>query len=54
MNYPYLIKSYEQYLEDYNQSIKEPEVFWASIAEHFMWRKKWDRVLEWNFTTPKN
>jgi acetyl-CoA synthetase len=25
---------------------------WASVAEHFDWRKKWDKVLEWNFKEP--
>jgi len=31
----------------------DPEGFWASVAENFLWRKKWDRVLDWNFTEPK-
>jgi len=53
MNYPYQIKSYEQYKADYKKSIEQPEAFWAEIATHFTWRKKWDKVLEWNFTEPK-
>lgn len=52
MLYPYQITSFNQYQEVYQQSIQQPEIFWASIAEHFTWRKKWDKVLEWNFTTP--
>ncbi len=53
MSYPYQIKSYEQYKEVYKQSVEHPEQFWAEIAEHFTWRKKWDSVLNWNFTEPK-
>jgi acetyl-CoA synthetase len=53
MSYPYQIKSLEQYHSDYKKSVDDPEGFWARIAEHFLWRKKWDTVLEWNFTEPK-
>lgn len=53
MAYPYQIKSLEQYNSDYKKSVEDPEGFWASVADNFVWRKKWDRVLEWNFTEPK-
>lgn len=53
MSYPYQIKTYEEYKAAYKKSIDDPEGFWAEIAEHFEWRKKWDRVLEWNFKEPK-
>jgi acyl-coenzyme A synthetase/AMP-(fatty) acid ligase len=53
MSYPYQIKSLEQYHTDYKKSIEQPEEFWANIAENFTWQKKWDKVLEWNFTEPK-
>jgi acetyl-CoA synthetase len=43
----------DQYEMAYRVSVNEPEEFWASIAEHFYWRKKWDKVLEWNFSEPK-
>jgi acetyl-CoA synthetase len=52
MTYPYQIKSFEEYQEVYKKSIEDPESFWAEIAENFEWRKKWDKVLEWNFTDP--
>jgi acetyl-CoA synthetase len=52
MTYPYQIKSFEEYQEVYKKSIEDPENFWAEIAENFEWRKKWDKVLEWNFTDP--
>jgi acetyl-CoA synthetase len=53
MSYPYQIKSFEQYQEAYKQSVNDPGKFWGDIAEHFTWRKKWDKVLDWNFTEPK-
>jgi len=53
MMYPYQIKSMEAYASAYSKSVNNPEEFWSAIAENFVWRKKWDRVLEWNFTEPK-
>lgn len=52
MSYPFQIKSQEQYETAYRESIAQPEQFWASVAGHFQWRKKWDKVLEWNFKEP--
>lgn len=52
MGYPYQIKSLAEYRQAYQQSIHDPAAFWGSIAENFIWRKKWDTVLEWNFTEP--
>ncbi len=46
------ISTFEQYQEEYKKSIEDPEGFWAGIAENFTWKKKWDKVLEWNFKEP--
>ena len=46
------IKSFEEYQEAYKQSVENPEEFWAGIAEHFFWQKKWQNVLSWNFDEP--
>ncbi len=53
MSYPYQIKSLEQYHADYQRSIDDPAAFWSNIAEHFTWKKKWETVLNWNFTEPR-
>lgn len=53
MAYPFQITSLEQYHSDYAKSIENPEVFWADIAENFQWKRKWDKVLDWNFSEPK-
>ena len=46
------ITSFEQYLSEYKKSVDDPEKFWGEKAEEFVWKKKWDKVLEWNFTEP--
>ncbi len=46
------IKTYEEYQEAYDKSVKNPEGFWDEIAESFYWRKKWDKTLEWDFEGP--
>jgi len=53
MSYPFQLKTAEEYQAAYKKSIEDPEGFWADIASHFQWRKKWDKVLDWNFTEPK-
>ncbi len=53
MSYPYQIKTPEEYRKAYEASIADPEGFWAGIADNFLWRRRWDKVLEWNFTEPK-
>ena len=53
MSYPYQITSLAQYHADYKKSVEDPAAFWSSVAENFYWRKKWDRVLDWNFKDPK-
>lgn len=52
MSYPYQIRSFDEYQVAYRVSVNEPEQFWASVANNFYWRKKWDKVLEWNFKEP--
>ena len=52
MPFPYQLTSWEAYRQAYTHSIENPEAFWGQIASHFVWKRKWDRVLEWNFTDP--
>lgn len=40
------------YFYEYQKSVAEPESFWARIADSFFWRKRWDKVLEWDFEGP--
>jgi acetyl-CoA synthetase len=50
----YHIQHFEEYLDVYGQSVRDPETFWDEIAkEHFSWRKPWSRVLNWDFKKPE-
>ena len=50
----YHIKHLEEYYQVYRKSVRDPENFWEEIAEeHFLWRKSWDKVLEWDFSKPE-
>jgi acetyl-CoA synthetase len=50
----YHIKHLEEYFQVYRKSVREPEVFWEEMAEeHFLWRRRWDKVLEWDFSKPE-
>ncbi|MDB5192733.1 MAG: acetate/CoA ligase [Segetibacter sp.] len=53
MSYPYQINTIQEYRKEYEKSVSDPEGFWEEIANHFTWRKKWNSVLNWNFTEPK-
>ena len=43
------ISSEEQYNNIYNESIQDPDTFWAKIAERLHWNKKWSSVCEFDF-----
>lgn len=50
----YHIKHLEEYFQIYRKSVRNPELFWEEIAEeHFVWRKKWDRVLNYDLSKPE-
>ena len=50
----YHIKHLEEYYQVYRKSVRDPESFWEEIAEeHFSWRKKWNKVLDWDFSKPE-
>ena len=47
------IQSHEAYLKLYQESIKDPEGFWARLAEDFHWFQKWKKVLSFNYNINK-
>jgi acetyl-CoA synthetase len=48
------IKSIKEYEALYKKSVEDPEGFWAEMAEkHITWYKKWNKVLEYDFTKPQ-
>ena len=50
----YHIKHLEEYFQVYRKSVRNPESYWEEIAEeHFMWHKRWDNVLSYDFEKPE-
>ncbi|MBE7647982.1 acetate--CoA ligase [Tenacibaculum finnmarkense] len=50
----YHIKNLEEYFQVYRKSVRNPALFWEEIAEeHFVWRKKWNTVLTYDFSKPE-
>ena len=47
------INSFKEYEDQYKKSIENPSLFWEEIAQTFIWKKKWNRVLDWDFNKPK-
>ena len=47
------INSFEEYQDQYKKSVENPSLFWEEIAKTFKWKKKWNRVLDWDFNKPK-
>ena len=47
------ISSFTDYQKHYNASVENPEAFWEEVANNFVWRKKWRKVLEWDFHKPE-
>ena len=43
------VSSMEQYQKIYDESVSDPEGFWANVAERITWYKKWDTVREYDF-----
>ena len=48
-----LIQSFQDYQNQYHTSVEDPEAFWSSVAQDFIWRKKWTSVLQWDFHKPE-
>jgi len=48
-----LITDIASYQQSYQESVSNPETFWASVAQDLVWKKKWDKVLEYDFHKPE-
>ncbi len=47
------VKSMDEYKAMYDQSISDPDTFWAEMANNFYWEKKWDKVRDFNYDMRK-
>ena len=48
-----LISDINSNLEAYRESVENPEKFWSALASDFDWKKRWSKVLEWDFSKPE-
>ena len=48
------IKSMDEYQKLYRRSLDDPEGFWEEMAEQLTWFKKWDKVVEADFSEGKH
>lgn len=48
-----IVRSLSEYHSARQQAITNPEDFWSAIASGLTWRKRWDKVLEWDFHKPE-
>ncbi len=46
------IKTFDEYKKVYANSVADPKKFWSEQAKTFVWRKKWNRINNWNFREP--
>ena len=47
------IGSMDEYRRMYQESIDQPDAFWARIAGELHWFKRWEKVLDWNLPYAK-
>ncbi|MBN2361566.1 MAG: acetate--CoA ligase [Deltaproteobacteria bacterium] len=47
------LKNFDEYKKMYERSVNEPDKFWAEVAEGFYWKKKWDKVISYNYDMRK-
>lgn len=53
LDYMKKITSFSDYQLEYKKSVTQPDLFWAEHANYFIWKKKWDKVVDWNFEEPR-
>jgi acetyl-CoA synthetase len=46
------LKTFADYQAMYDRSVRDPEGFWAEMAEQFVWKQKWTKVREYSFEPP--
>ena len=47
------IENLDEYRQEYEKSVSDPEAFWEEKAQTFHWRKPWSKVFEWDFEKPQ-
>ena len=47
------VSSMDDYRKAHQRSVTDPEGFWSELASDFIWKKKWTKVLAWDFHKPE-
>jgi acetyl-CoA synthetase len=47
------VKSLDEYQRLYDESVRDPDRFWAQVAQRLVWHRPFDTVCEWEFETPR-
>jgi acetyl-CoA synthetase len=46
---PYTITSFDEYKQEYQNSVENPEAFWEKYAKTFKWHEQWENVQSGSF-----
>ncbi len=44
------VNSFDRYRELYDRSLRDPDGFWAEVAERLSWYRRWQQVRSYDFT----
>ena len=47
------INNLQEYQLEYKKSTEHPEDFWAEKADSFHWKRRWDKIINWDFEKPR-
>tara|TARA_B100001057_G_scaffold450380_1_gene492412 strand:+ start:1571 stop:3469 length:1899 start_codon:yes stop_codon:yes gene_type:complete len=46
-------RNLQDYEALYNKSITDPKKFWSNVAESFIWKSRWSKVVDFDFLKPR-
>ena len=46
-------RNLQDYEALYNKSVTDPKKFWSNVAESFIWKSRWSKVVDFDFLKPR-
>ena len=46
-------RNLQDYEALYNKSVTDPKKFWSNVAESFIWKSRWSKVVDFDFFKPR-
>jgi len=46
-------RNLQDYETLYNKSVTDPKKFWSNVAESFIWKSRWSKVVDFDFYKPR-